>query len=71
MCVTTSSERAAEKSEKTERVREEFKEMLKECLRTGKDIGKPFSQRIKDMFPESSKKQRAGGSREWSRLNGR
>jgi hypothetical protein len=38
--------------EKTERAHEEFKEMLKECLRTGKDIGKPFSQRIKDMFPE-------------------
>ena len=71
VCAATSSERAAEKREKTERAHEEFMEMLKEWLRTGKDIGKPFSQRIKDMFPESSKKQRAGGSREQSRLNGR
>jgi hypothetical protein len=50
--VTTSSGRAAEKREKTERAHEDFKERLKECLRTGEDIGKPFSQRIKDMFPE-------------------
>ena len=71
VCATTSSERAAEKRERTERAHEEFKEMLKDCLRTGKDIGKPFSQRIKDMFPKSSKKQRAGGSREQSRLDGR
>jgi hypothetical protein len=71
-CTDTSSERAKEKREGTEREHEAFKERLRECLRTGEEIGKPFWQIIKEKFPESSKKQRrAGGRREQSRLNGR
>ena len=69
-CTDTSPERAKEKREVTEREHEAFKERLRECLRTGDDIGKPFWQIIKEKFPESSKKQRAGGKREQSRLSG-
>ena len=70
-CTDTSPERAREKREFTEREHEAFKERLREYLRTGQDIGKPFWQIIKEKFPESSKKQRAGGRREQNRLNGR
>ena len=70
-CTDTSPERAKEKREVTEREHEAFKERLRRCLRTGEDIGKPFWQIIKEKFPESSKKQRAGGRREQNRLNGR
>ena len=70
-CTDTSSERAREKREWTEREHEAFKVRLRECLRTGEDIGKPFWQIIKEKVPESWKKQRAGGHREQSRLNGR
>ena len=46
----------------TEMEHEVFKETLTECLRTAENIGKPFSQIIKEMPPESSKKQRAGAA---------
>jgi hypothetical protein len=47
----------------TETEHEVFKERLKECLGTGEDIGKSFSQIMEEMLPESSKKQRAGQQR--------
>ncbi|KAI0289347.1 hypothetical protein BC826DRAFT_1032169 [Russula brevipes] len=41
-----------------------FMERLEHCLKTNEDIGVPFSQIIKAIFPESSKR----GSRQQSRL---
>ena len=52
------------KRRKTNHVHEEFKVWEKYGLETGEDLGTPFSQIIKHMFPKSSKK----GSREQCRL---
>jgi len=48
----------------TEIVHEMFMERLEHCLKTNEDIGEPFSQIIKAIFLESSKR----GSRQQSRL---
>ena len=55
---------ALAKRVETERVHGEFQEKLGRCLRDDEDIGTPFSQTIKEMFPGSSKR----GSRQQSRL---
>ena len=63
-CLSVSSEVALAKHRATERAHHEFQKRLKSCLKTGKDIGDPFSQVIMDMFPDSSKR----GSRQQNRL---
>jgi len=47
---------AAQKHRETEEAHEEFIRRLN----SGQDIGKPFSEIIKEKFPESSKKRRGG-----------
>jgi hypothetical protein len=63
-CLSVSPEEALAKRRATERAHCEFEERLKRCLKTGEDIGRPFSQIIMEMFPESSKR----GSRQQNRL---
>ena len=63
-CLSVSSEVALAKHRATEGAHREFQERLRRCLRTGEDIGDPFSQVIMDMFPDSSKR----GSRQQNRL---
>ena len=62
--------RAAEKRRVTEEAHQDFIRRLEHGLMTGKDIGRPFSQIIKEKYPESSKK-RTGDSKWRSRLEGR
>ncbi len=57
-CRSVTPEMAAQKRMTTEEAHEEFLRTLDHCLKTGKDIGKPFSQIIKDRYPESSKKRK-------------
>jgi hypothetical protein len=63
-CIDVTADVADRKRRETDRVHKEFEARLKLHLRTGKDLGKPFSWIVKAMFPGSSKK----GSREQSRL---
>ena len=63
-CIDVTPDEAEFKRRETNRVHEEFKVWEEHCLETGEDIGTPFSQIIKQMFPKSSKK----GSREQCRL---
>ena len=63
-CLSVSPEEALAKRRATERAHREFEERLERCLKTGEDIGDPFSQIIMDMFPDSSKR----GSRQQNRL---
>ncbi|KAF8477734.1 hypothetical protein DFH94DRAFT_91151 [Russula ochroleuca] len=69
-CAGVKSEEAATKRRETKRAHDEYIGRLKECLKTDEDIGVNFSQIIKEMYPDSSKK-RMGGSEEQSRLKGR
>jgi hypothetical protein len=55
-CKKVMPEEAVAKCRETKRAHVEFLGHLKECLETGEDIGKPFSQIIKDKYPKSSKK---------------
>jgi hypothetical protein len=52
------------KRQLTEKVHRMFMKRLECCLRTKEDIGVPFAQIIKRIFPDSSKR----GSRQQSRL---
>jgi hypothetical protein len=63
-CRNVSPAKAEMKRRETERVHAECEERLKRCLKTNEDIGKPFAQIIKEMYPKSSKK----GSRQQNRL---
>jgi len=63
-CLSVSPDEALAKRRATERAHREFEARLTRCLKTGKDIGDPFSQIIIDMFPDSSKR----GSRQQNRL---
>jgi len=54
--------KAAEKRAVTEEEHRTFIQRLDHCLATGEDIGRPFSQIIKERYPKSSKK-RTGGSK--------
>jgi hypothetical protein len=69
-CRSATSEEAKEKLRETQKIHDEFMERLKGFLRTGEDIGMPFSRIIKEKYPDSSSKKRTGGSRERSRLEG-
>jgi hypothetical protein len=55
-CDSVSPAKAAEKRRVTQDAHGEFIKRLERCLRTGEDIGKPFSQIIKEKYPQSSKK---------------
>ena len=66
-CIGVTSEAAAIKRRETEKAHSEFVGRLMGCLKTGENIGKPFSQIIKEKYPGSSKK-RMNGSKEGSRL---
>jgi hypothetical protein len=61
-CRKVTPERAAEKRRVTEEEHGVFIQWLEHCLMTGEDLGRPFSQIIKERYPESSKK-RTGSSK--------
>jgi hypothetical protein len=61
-CIKVTPAIAAEKRRVTEDEHEDFIRRLEHGLMTGEDIGRPFSQIIKEKYPESSKK-RTGGSK--------
>ena len=61
-CHKVTPVRAAEKRRVTEDAHQDFIRRLEHGLMTGKDIGRPFSQIIKEKYPESSKK-RTGNSK--------
>ena len=48
---------ADKKHEETQKVHDEFMESLKRFVVTGEDIGMPFCEIIKEMYPVSSKKR--------------
>ena len=62
-CRRVSPAKAEEKRRKTLEVYEEFKMEMEACLKFGGEIRENFSQRIKKLFPDSSKR----GSRQQSR----
>ena len=63
-CLSVPPEVALAKRRATEKAHREFQERLGRGLKTGEDIGDPFSQIIIGMFPDSSKR----GSRQQNRL---
>jgi hypothetical protein len=63
-CRNASLVTAETKRRETERVHREFEERLERCLETDEEIGRPFAQIIKEMYPNSAKR----GSRQQSRL---
>ena len=65
-CLEVMPDEAQAKRTATEQVHKEFEELLECYLETNKEIGELFAQRIKAMFPKSSKR----GSRQQSRLKG-
>jgi hypothetical protein len=60
-CRSATREGADAKRLETEKAHGEFRVRLEGFLRTGEDIGKPFSQIIKEKYPGSSKKCKRGG----------
>ena len=63
-CRVVSPIMAEVKRRETTKVHDEFKARLKRCLKKEEDIGRPFAQIIKEMYPKSSKR----GSRQQNRL---
>lgn len=61
-CVSVAPEKAAVKRKETQRLHEQFRVRLEEGLEKHEDIGIPFSQIIKNLYPESSKKRTGGSS---------
>jgi len=55
-CQVVSPAKAETKRLETDRVLREFEERLVYCLKNDEDIGTPFGDIIKEMYPESSKK---------------
>ena len=67
-CLGVTRKIADAKIRVTEREHDAFIARIEEYLITGEEgVGKPFSDIIKDLFPESSKK-RTRGSRGWNRV---
>ena len=64
-CIDVSAEEAALKRQETNRVHEEFEAIQRRCMETGEKLTMPFSDIIKAMFPNSSKK----GCKEQRRLS--
>jgi hypothetical protein len=69
-CRNATPQEAIAKRMETEKAHDEFSARLGRSLRTGEDIGKPFSQIVKEMYPKSSKKRKGSGW-EQSQLTGR
>ncbi len=63
-CLSVTPIEAEAKRRETNKVYEAYKEKLEECLKNDEEIGNPFAQIIKEMFPNSSKR----GSRQQNRL---
>ncbi|KAF8497385.1 hypothetical protein F5888DRAFT_1634356 [Russula emetica] len=63
-CLDVTLERAEEKRRETERAHGDFTRRVERSLTTGEEIGRPFAQIIKRMYPESSKKRTGSG---WER----
>jgi hypothetical protein len=63
-CLSVTPTEAEAKRRETNKVYEAYKEKLEECLKNDEEIGNPFAQIIKEMFPNSSKR----GSRQQNRL---
>jgi hypothetical protein len=62
-CMSITPEKADEKRRETQRIHDEFIARLEAFLRTGEeDVEIPFSQIIKGMYPESSKKKKSASS---------
>ena len=57
-CREAKPDMAVQKRIATEEAHEEFLRRLEHCMATEEDIGKPFSQIIKDKYSESSKKRK-------------
>jgi len=55
-CRNVSPAVAEMKRQETEKVHAECEERLKRCLEMNEEIGKPFAQIIKEMYPKSSKR---------------
>jgi hypothetical protein len=60
-CLDVTPVRAEEKRRETEREHREFMGRVERSLTTGEEIGTPFAQIIKRMYPESSKKRTGSG----------
>lgn len=60
-CLVITKDIAEGKRRETERVHKDFMERLVRSLVTGEEIGMPFTQIIKNMYPKSSKKRTNGG----------
>ena len=56
-CLSVTLERANAKRKVTRKAHNEFMARIERFLRTGEGIGMPFSQIIKEKYPESSKKR--------------
>ena len=57
-CLDIPTEKAKEKSRLTQDIHNEFLARLEGCLGTDEDIGMPFSQIVKKMYPGSAKKRK-------------
>ena len=60
-CLGILPEKANEKRRMTQDIHDEFIANLERCWGTGEDIGMPFSQMIKNKYPDSSKKRKRSG----------
>ena len=61
-CFSITRSKADEKRRETQRIHDEFVARLREFLRTGEEyVEVPFSQIIKEKYPESSKKNKFNG----------
>ena len=60
-CLEVTPEKAEEKRRETEREHGDFIGRVERSLTTGEDIGAPFAQIIKQMYPGSSKKRTRSG----------
>jgi hypothetical protein len=63
-CLSVNPTEAEAKQRETNKVYEAYKEKLEEYLKNDEEVGTPFAQIIKEMFPNSSKR----GSRQQNRL---
>jgi hypothetical protein len=70
-CKSVKPRKAEGKREATQTAHEQFIGKLKRFVETGEEIGEPFCDIIKRMFPDSSKKGRAEGKTLKSGLEGR
>ena len=60
-CISVTPEKATMKRRETQKLHEQFRVRLEQGLEKREDIGMAFSQIIKDLYPESSKRRTGGG----------